>query len=161
MDKFLENKMKDIMKTELFADKWKKGARWKDYDVYIPIRKKRICLGYPFVVLVKGGEVRSSTPEESLSYRLYENKIAKKRDGSNSTKTKKKSLEQFKKEMGAKSLRGPITWNGYEVYVPEYNGSPKIGPPWVILKKGDKVRISTYDEAFDFLDWELEQDPKI
>ena len=71
-----------------------------------------------------------------------------------------KSLEQFKKEMGAKSLRGPITWNGYEVYIPEYNGSPKIGPPLVILKKGDKVRISTYDEAFDFLDWELEQDPQ-
>ena len=54
------------METELFADKWKKGEDWEGYEVYLPIRKRRICLGYPFVVLVKDKQVRCSTPEESL-----------------------------------------------------------------------------------------------
>ena len=47
------------------------------------------------------------------------------------------SLEQIKKELGAKSFKNPIVWNGYEVFVPEFEGNPKIGLPLVVLKKGE------------------------
>jgi hypothetical protein len=71
-----------------------------------------------------------------------------------------KTVEELKRELGAKSLRGPIKWNGFEVFVPEYKGSPKIGLPYVILKKGEIVRMSTVNESFDFMDWE-EQNPQM
>ena len=74
----VEEKIREIMEIELLADKWKQGVSWKGYDVYVPVRKKYVCIGYPFVVLVKGDEVRPSTPEESLEYINFKQKAIKK-----------------------------------------------------------------------------------
>lgn len=44
-------------------------------------------------------------------------------------------------------------WNGYSVYIPQYEGSPTIGLPYVVFVKGDEVRISTEDESLAYLDF--------
>ena len=72
-----------------------------------------------------------------------------------------RTVEELKRQLGAKALRDPIKWNGYLVYVPEYKGNPKIGLPYVILEKGEEVRLSTPEESFDFMDWEEEQNPQM
>ena len=56
---------------DLGAKKCKEGAPWKGYKVYIPQYKGNPCIGLPYVVLVKGEEVRISEPEESLEYLGY------------------------------------------------------------------------------------------
>lgn len=54
----------------LGADGYHKGKNWKGYDVYIPDYDKPVDIGLPYVVMVKDGEVRYSTDDESLDY-LY------------------------------------------------------------------------------------------
>lgn len=50
-----------------------RGISWNGYEVYIPDTSKLgTYIGYPYVILVKGEEVRTSTPEESLEYLDYE-----------------------------------------------------------------------------------------
>ena len=71
-----------IMKKELleklqkliFADSFKKGKSWGDYNVYIPVFKNRSDVGFPFVVLEKDGELRRSSQKESFEYLDYLNK---------------------------------------------------------------------------------------
>lgn len=52
-------------------------------------------------------------------------------------------------------------WRGYEIFEPvfESDGStaeaPAIGVPLMIMKKGDEIRMSTVEEAYQQLD-ELE-----
>jgi hypothetical protein len=43
-------------------------TKWNEYDVYEPIYSKSgvAFTGYPYVILVKGKEIRMSTEEESL-----------------------------------------------------------------------------------------------
>lgn len=55
-------------------------------------------------------------------------------------------------ELGAKRARKGKDFMGYEVFIPQYNGNPKIGLPLVVLQKGDEARISTNKEAMDYLD---------
>ena len=43
------------------------------------------------------------------------------------------------------------SWNGYEVYVPIYEGIPKVGLPYVILVKEEEVRWSTPAESMEYL----------
>jgi len=57
---------------ELGAVSYQKSIDWKGYNVYVPIYKGKPCIGLPYVVLVKGEEVRLSTPDESLEYLEYE-----------------------------------------------------------------------------------------
>ena len=52
----------------LGADGCHKGKRWKGYDVYIPEYQKHACVGLPYIVMAREGEVRFSTEEESLEY---------------------------------------------------------------------------------------------
>ena len=71
MDAQLKDEIDDIMETELLADSYKRGVDWKGYQVYIPQYKGHPCIGLPYVVLVKNGEVRLSTPKESEEYLLF------------------------------------------------------------------------------------------
>lgn len=58
----------------LGVEKANKGKSWKGYDVYIPDTSNLgKYIGYPYIILVKGDEVRLSTPEESLDYLEFTN----------------------------------------------------------------------------------------
>lgn len=54
-------------------------------------------------------------------------------------------------EMGAKRYKRGKDWKGYAVYIPLYTGNPVIGLPLVVLEKDNEVRISTDDEALEYL----------
>lgn len=69
----LMEEIEDYME-ELNADSYQKGKGWKGYDVYIPEYKQLVYIGLPYVVLVRGEEVRLSTEEESLEYLEYSEK---------------------------------------------------------------------------------------
>lgn len=60
----------------------------------------------------------------------------------------------FAKNEGFKGAKFLGNWNGYEVYERLLGGDKVhyVGLPKVILVKGDKVRMSTVEEAFQFLD---------
>ena len=58
---------------ELNAKTYSRGENWKGYEVYVPVYEKEMYMGLPYVVLVKDGEARISTPEESLEYLDFAN----------------------------------------------------------------------------------------
>lgn len=59
----------------LGVERASQGISWNGYEVYIPDTSKLgTYIGYPYIILVKGEEVRTSTPEESLEYLAYERK---------------------------------------------------------------------------------------
>ena len=60
----------------------------------------------------------------------------------------------------ARKFRCGIQWNGYDVFIPVYRGNPVIGLPRVLLQKGEEARISTTDEAFEYLSYEMESKRK-
>ena len=59
-------------------------------------------------------------------------------------------IKQFAKDNGYETVKKLKHWNGYEVYEPimEKGTISFIGPPLVILVKGDEIRMSTVDEAY-------------
>ena len=67
----MEEKILEFIE-DLQADSYKEGISWKGFKVYIPEYKNNPAIGLPYVILVKGEEVRLSTPEESLEYLEYE-----------------------------------------------------------------------------------------
>jgi hypothetical protein len=67
MKKVLKKKLEEI-KTFLMANSFKKGKKWQDYTVYIPIYKKGFDAKLPSVVLEKNGEVRLSSHLEAFKY---------------------------------------------------------------------------------------------
>ena len=60
----------------------------------------------------------------------------------------------FAREKGYKTAKRLNTWNGYECYEPvmDEKETSMIGPPLLILVKGEKIRMSTVDEAFQQMD---------
>lgn len=60
----------------------------------------------------------------------------------------------FAKNEGFKGAKFLGNWNGYEVYerLLEGNEIHYVGLPRVILVKGGQARLSTVEEAFQFLD---------
>lgn len=70
---------------------------------------------------------------------------------------------EFAKEKGYRSLGKKDFWNGYDIYEPLFNypGEKAVyrtGPPLVILVKGNKIRMSTVEEAFEYLDYVVAKD---
>ena len=63
-------------------------------------------------------------------------------------------IQELIEDLGAKSYKKGCDWNGYNVYIPVYEGNPIIGLPYVILEKGEEIRISTTDESLAYLDYE-------
>ena len=62
-------------------------------------------------------------------------------------------------ELSADSYKKGEDWQGYKVYEPVYKNAPKIGYPLVVLVKDDEVMVSTEDEAFDYLEYTLRNEP--
>ena len=67
MNDAIRGKVEEFMNS-LEADDYHEGANWHGYTVYVPDYDKSTYIGLPYIVLVKGNEVRLSTPEESLEY---------------------------------------------------------------------------------------------
>lgn len=65
-----------------------------------------------------------------------------------------KKVIAFAKKNGYETAEQLNNWNGYECYEPIMNSKKvaAIGPPLLILVKGDKIRMSTPDEAFQQID---------
>lgn len=65
-----------------------------------------------------------------------------------------KQVISFAQRNGYKTAEKLNNWNGYECYEPIMgpNKETELGPPLLILVKGDKIRMSTPDEAFQQLD---------
>ena len=65
-----------------------------------------------------------------------------------------KQVISFAQRNGYETVEKLNNWNGYECYEPimDSKKETEIGPPLLILVKGDKIRMSTPDEAFQQLD---------
>lgn len=68
-------------------------------------------------------------------------------------KSVKEAIDALVDELGAENVQERGEWNGYTVYEPQYSQMPVIGYPYVILVKGDEVRISTVDESLDYINY--------
>ena len=68
----LQEKLEEFLE-EFQAKSFRKGKRWKEYDVYIPEYEDMVYVGLPLVLLVKGDEIRISTDQESMDYLEFEN----------------------------------------------------------------------------------------
>lgn len=66
------------------------------------------------------------------------------------------TVKKFAKKQGYDSVKKGKPWNGFEVYEPLFSGKDTafVGLPLVILVKGEKIRMSTADEALRILDSE-------
>ena len=63
-------------------------------------------------------------------------------------------IQELLEDLGAQSCKQGIDWEGYKVYVPQYEGTPCIGLPYVILEKGEEIRISSPEESLAYLEYE-------
>lgn len=65
----------------------------------------------------------------------------------------------FAKKNGYETAEKVEPWNGYECYEPimDKKDATHTGPPLLILVKGESIRMSTVDEAFQQMD-ETEDD---
>jgi hypothetical protein len=61
---------------------------------------------------------------------------------------------EFAKNQGYDDISYIEKWRGYDVYEPlfDYEGVSIVGPPLIILVKGDTIRMSTVEESFEQLD---------
>ena len=57
-------------------------------------------------------------------------------------------------DLGASSYKEGVEWKGYKVYIPQYKGNPCIGLPYVVLQKGNEIRLSDDDECMEYLEYE-------
>lgn len=64
-----------------------------------------------------------------------------------------KSVMDFAEKQGYESAYLVLKWKGYDVYQPVYSDEMSyIGLPLMILVKGEKIRMTTPDEAFEIFD---------
>ena len=66
-------------------------------------------------------------------------------------------VKAYAKSQGYEGAEYLGKWRGYDVYNPNIAGASETNPaivglPLIILVKGDKIRMSTPDEAFAYLD---------
>lgn len=69
----------------------------------------------------------------------------------------KSKIIAFAKENGYDGIQPLGKWRGYDAYEPTFDKATGeepalVGPPLLILVKGDKVRMSTVEEAFAQMD---------
>lgn len=75
----------------------------------------------------------------------------------------KKDIIAFAKENGYDDVAPLGEWRGFDAYEPLFEGSTAdnpacVGPPLMILVKGDTIRMSTVEEAYAQIE-ESEEDP--
>ena len=66
----------------------------------------------------------------------------------------KAKIIAFAKENGYDGVEPLGKWRGYDAYEPVFDGGEEgelayVGPPLMILVKGDKIRMSTVEEAYE------------
>lgn len=63
-------------------------------------------------------------------------------------------VKAFAKKNGYETAEKLNSWNGYECYEPIMDSKKEtaVGPPLLILVKGENIRMSTPDEAFQQMD---------
>lgn len=63
-------------------------------------------------------------------------------------------VKAFAKKNGYETVEKLNNWNGYECYEPIMDSKKEaaIGPPLIILVKGESIRMSTPDEAYQQMD---------
>jgi len=63
-------------------------------------------------------------------------------------------VKDFAKQQGYDDVLSIGKWKGFDAYEPVFNGEEPsfIGVPLLILVKGDSIRMSTVEEAFEQLD---------
>ena len=66
MNDELMTEIEEIARKKLLGDGVERLGVWNGYEVWGIKRSQVVFLGYPFVILVKDGKVRISTPAESL-----------------------------------------------------------------------------------------------
>ena len=67
---------------------------------------------------------------------------------------KKKKIVAFAKENGYDGVVPLGRWKEYDAYEPTFDGTSEknlafVGPPLMILVKGEEIRMSTVEEAFE------------
>lgn len=55
------------------------------------------------------------------------------------------------KKLGASSYKEGKEWNGHKVYVPVYSKMSYVGLPLVIFDDDGELRLSTPEEALDYI----------
>lgn len=65
-----------------------------------------------------------------------------------------KQVISFAQKNGYETVEKLNNWGDYECYEPIMDSKKEtaVGPPLLLLVKGDKIRMSTPDEAFQQLD---------
>lgn len=63
-------------------------------------------------------------------------------------------LEQLIEQLSADGVKRGKDWKDYHVYVPVYKESSFVGLPLVILVSPSETRLSTLEEALEYLDFE-------
>ena len=63
----------------------------------------------------------------------------------------KKTLDRAIKLLGADGYKEGNDWNGMKVYIPIYSKKACVGLPLVILYDGKELRLSTADEALEYI----------
>ena len=48
-------------------DKIEPAGKWRGYNVYKPVYEEEVTVGLPLVILVKGNNIRMSTPDEAFA----------------------------------------------------------------------------------------------
>ncbi len=63
-------------------------------------------------------------------------------------------VKEFVKQQGYDDALPIGKWKGFDAYEPVFDGEDTsfIGVPLLILVKGDSIRMSTVEEAFEQLD---------
>ena len=62
-----------------------------------------------------------------------------------------KNIKSAIRALGANRYKKGVSWKGYEVYKPVYTEFAFRGHPYVVLVKGDRVRLSTPEESIEYL----------
>ena len=70
MTKNIESPLEELF-NKTPANSYHKGLNWNGYEVYELDFDEECFVGLPLVILVKEGQVRLSTPEESFEYFDY------------------------------------------------------------------------------------------
>lgn len=63
-------------------------------------------------------------------------------------------IQQIIEQLSADGVKRGKDWKDYQVYVPIYKVNSCVGLPLVILVSPSETRLSTAEEALEYLDFE-------
>lgn len=75
--------------------------------------------------------------------------------------TVKEKINEFAENLSADSVSRGDKWEGHDVYIPVYNKPSFVGLPLIIFVDGEDVRLSTPDEALEYLSATAPQEREI